>query len=250
MQHNKLAGNSIGLLVVSTLICKCHQVLSLSHNAGATSNTKKRSSRSLPSMSYQFSSDPCASLISHIVRLAFTQSSFHWFNSSSELGKAKLSSLFLLSRKKPFQLELSPHSKSKPFPMMSSWCHEELVSLLVLACFVSVSSEGLIKFHLLPCENWRRVWAELQHYSGMRGSNAKRSKPNRCTLGNTPPQRAEVKAWCSEFLQLKSRIASYLTDRRWVYWSIVASVADAVLLSFLDGKWGEYDCGKWTDGAP
>jgi len=55
---------------------------------------------------------------------------------------------------------------------------------------------------------------ELQHCSGMRGSNAKRSEPSGCALANIPPQRVEVKAWRSEFSQLKSRIASYLSDRR------------------------------------
>lgn len=37
--------------------------------------------------------------------------------------------------------------------MISSWCHEEFASLLVLENCVSVFSERLIKFHLLPCEN-------------------------------------------------------------------------------------------------
>ena len=49
--------------------------------------------------------------------------------------------------KKSSNVEFSPHSRSKPFPMISSWCHEDFASPLALEYFVSVFSEGLVKFH-------------------------------------------------------------------------------------------------------
>ena len=155
------------------------------------------------SILHQFSSLCSVKNRSQTVQSVLVTVSCHARSSAPKYrGLSGVNDFLFVAMKLP-NADFRPHSKSKPFPMISSWCHEEFVSLLVLACFVSVSSEGLIKFHLLPYENWRRTREELQHCSRMCGSNAKRSKSNRCALANTSPHRAEVKRGIQSFRSLK-----------------------------------------------